>query len=432
VVCNALYIGQQEIATVLSGTDKQRKELFSRFLRLDRFLTATEAVRKDLHKVEDKLAQVTQWHSELEEVIAALQESLKHFGRVPDIQEVQQEVLTANTYLAKVQTELALAQQKAQKNGQSTQAARRLEVYWAGKVSIIKERLWAAQQKLQTLPVSASQCPTCLQPVTQAWVTKASEEQHLRVGKLSRILANRQASLSKAERQFASTEKKEVRCYKRAMELSQRIPEVTAKIATLQALVNKAAERQQLQQQIEGKKQVQRRHKDAIAAYEGDQEMLQEALKVVSRNGLPSYLCTTACPMLNKASQEYSQLLTEGKIEVQFLVNEGEVDIQVVNHNGGDTITDQSQGEGRLAGLIAAFSLRRVFANYNLLILDEPGEGLDSHNAEVFARSLNQIAKQFGSLYITTHNPFILGNLKPSRHLEVVKSKGTSKVEERL
>ena len=84
----------------------------------------------------------------------------------------------------------------------------------------------------------------------------------------------------------------------------------------------------------------------------------------------------------------------------------------------------------RIIGLIAAFALRDVLVPYNLLILDEPGEGLDAVNAKAFADGLSEAAERFGSLFVITHNPHILSALEPTRRLHVIKENQVSRLEE--
>jgi len=155
-------------------------------------------------------------------------------------------------------------------------------------------------------------------------------------------------------------------------------------------------------------------------------QFLQAGLKVVSRDGLPAFLCTLVCPELNAAAEEFSKAFAEAGIRVLFSGSEGEVDVSVQNPHGGERIEDQSAGEMRLAALITSFAMRSVLAPFGVLILDEPGEGMDAVNAAIFAKGLSEVAQRFGSILITSHNPNIIENLDFQHHVEIIKENKVS------
>jgi DNA repair exonuclease SbcCD ATPase subunit len=157
-------------------------------------------------------------------------------------------------------------------------------------------------------------------------------------------------------------------------------------------------------------------------------KFLESCLKVVSRDGLPAYLASLVGPQLNRAAAEYAELFGEGEINVEFALEDGELDVLVDNRHGGRALQDQSRGEMRVAALVASFAFRDVLARSNILILDEPGEGLDAGGAALFARGLAQLTERFPSIFLVTHNPFILGALEPDNHLQVVKQNRVAEV----
>src|ERR1017187_5815418 len=57
VLTNAVYVGQRDIGSVF-GTDKERKELFSRLLGLERFIEAEVKIRKALLKCKRAVEEV--------------------------------------------------------------------------------------------------------------------------------------------------------------------------------------------------------------------------------------------------------------------------------------------------------------------------------------------------------------------------------------
>ncbi len=152
--------------------------------------------------------------------------------------------------------------------------------------------------------------------------------------------------------------------------------------------------------------------------------------KVFARNGLPAYLNAQICPQLNEAAQQYSELFAQNEIQVLFAVDEeGRMDVQVVNAHGGETVQDQSEGELKMASLITSFAVRSIAPKTNLLVLDEPGDGLDAISARHFARGLKSVVDKFGTILLTSHNPNILGELSSERAIKIIKENGVSRIE---
>lgn len=159
-------------------------------------------------------------------------------------------------------------------------------------------------------------------------------------------------------------------------------------------------------------------------------KVLDYAISVFNRSGLPSQLNAQLCPLLNATAQKYSELFAQKEIQVVFEVDEeGMLDVNVVNAHGGASIGDQSAGEMKMASLVTSFAVRQAAPKTNLLILDEPGDGLDSASATQFARGLKEVVKDFGTIIVVTHNPAILGELASERTITVVKQAGISRLE---
>jgi len=115
-----------------------------------------------------------------------------------------------------------------------------------------------------------------------------------------------------------------------------------------------------------------------------------------------------------------------------FDVEEGDFVVSVINPSGGEFIDDQSLGEERMASYITTFSAKDAMTPCNIMILDEPGEGLDSANASLFAERLREIAPRIGCVLVTSHRPEIISALSGERWIEVVKKNGTSRVKEHV
>ena len=169
-------------------------------------------------------------------------------------------------------------------------------------------------------------------------------------------------------------------------------------------------------------------NKQALKFTLEDKQFLEICIESVGRNGLPAFLCSAIAPQLNKTITFYSEIFTEGEIAVRFRLENGDIELDIENQHGGQNLQDQSAGEMSIAARMVALTFRDVFVPLNLLVLDEPSEGLDSENSLNFARGLKQIQSRFDHIVIITHNAHILGALDPDHRIEVVKQNKNSKV----
>ena len=166
----------------------------------------------------------------------------------------------------------------------------------------------------------------------------------------------------------------------------------------------------------------------AVHQLDEDHEMLQYAKKAFMRSGMPLYLAAGLCPVLNKAAEEYAELFFQGRIQVRFEVRDGEFEVDVVNVAGSGTVAGQSVGEGAQAGVVAAFALREVSPVTNLLIMDEPGHGLDPEGARQFALGLLKLKDKFETIIVTTHNAQIDAVLSGEKVWTVIKKDRISRL----
>lgn len=435
VLTNSIYIGQSEIGAVF-GTAKERKELFSRLLGLDRFIVAQRELRKRLNDCVARKAEIDGEAENTRNLIAEVKRSIADvqsaMGSEP--QTSTSDLMHAKAELTKLRREMAALEKANQSEEPWLQENQREFENWLSKTIDAETRWNAAEEQMRTSQKVKSRCPTCGSKVS--------------VAALEAYLAELEEKVKRAEADYHKYEKlQEENRQKRSMVLTE-VQERQTTIRKLKALTEVASYKvTKLEQQVE----VQERLKATLERSQQRLQKLSKSLKVheaardvtaeqvqfltlctqaVGRDGLPAYLCSVAVPQLNAAAKRYSQAFAEGEISVQFAFQDGDIDVQIHNLHGGRRMRDQSQGESRVAALIAAFAFRDVLVPHNLLILDEPGEGLDSENARAFAHGLKTVARRFGSVFVTSHNPFFLSELEPDYHLEVTKQNGISEVKE--
>jgi ABC-type transporter Mla maintaining outer membrane lipid asymmetry ATPase subunit MlaF len=141
----------------------------------------------------------------------------------------------------------------------------------------------------------------------------------------------------------------------------------------------------------------------------------------MSREGLPLFLNKLLCPLLNRAAARYSDIFVDKEIQVIFDLEEGHIVPSIINLHGGKSKQAQCMGEKAWAGLITAFALREIAHPTNLLILDEPGNGLDSEGSKMFGKRISKLKDQFETILIVSHNDNICNALEGDNTVTVIK-----------
>jgi DNA repair exonuclease SbcCD ATPase subunit len=432
VASSSLYIGQREVGIILTGTNKERKELFSRFLGLERFLMAQERVRTDAKKLEREIERCSE---DLALVEQSLQETkgainqLKGAVLAVDPKEedrIQKEIQSLRGEVDRLTKDRLRHDPWLEENQKRFEAYLDISSRLEGRIESLREQLEKAAA------VAAGRCPLCGGRVSVATMESHTQELEEEIARCNTDLdeAERKQSLNRKKRKEVQDKIQEI--YKALYPYESKIREKEAALSrvreALEAERRVAAIRERYEKKLADQERNLAIHRRCLEVYEMDRAFYQFCLAVVGRDGLPMHLCASVCPALNGAAARLSEALADSALRVRFELLEEEIDVQVENPHGGRAVADQSQGELRMVGLITVLAFREVLAPHGLLILDEPGEGLDSVNAKAFAAGLNRIVSRFGAVFVTTHNGTILATLEPDHQLEVEKKDGVSHV----
>lgn len=436
VLTNAVYIGQREIGSVF-GTEKERKELFSRLLGLDRFLAVQEKLRQPLQQsrraVEDAEQEIRTTESALNEAqsnLRTMQEALE--GTPPvDLK-----------HLEGLDKRLAFLSEAVERRNklcetlspQFVENQKRFDVWLTRAIQVQTEIEGLEKQRESCSKVEGgTACPIC-----GSKVTIASLEKHVK--EIKKVIAQKTETLEKYERNqklnraarklLFDEEQKHQRANKTDNDEFQKLRNELTRLQT------QAAARKQVEEFLKVKQtrvEILTRNKGLLKAAKvacaEELQFLEFCNKTVGRDGLPAYLAAVVAPQLNQAALRYSETFSNNEINVRFEIDSGEIDVEICNLHGGSEIKDQSAGEMRMAGIIAAFAFRDVLVPHNILILDEPGEGLDATNAAAFARGLNKVKDRFKHIMVISHNTNVLAGLEPDFQLIVTKRDGVAVVE---
>jgi DNA repair exonuclease SbcCD ATPase subunit len=160
-----------------------------------------------------------------------------------------------------------------------------------------------------------------------------------------------------------------------------------------------------------------------LAAAAADKKLYYDFwLKGFGNAGIKSLLLDGVTPRLNESAQRYSQLLTDGIVNVGFSTTRELKDKRlreefVVTVDIDDAAPDYtlcSGGQRCRADIIATLALGDVAASrvgvpLNLLFMDEVFDGLDSAGMERAAYLLQQIAQERSSIFVMTHSDAMAG-----------------------
>jgi hypothetical protein len=430
VLNSALYLGQTEVSTLMLGTDSQRKDLFSQLLGLQRFTLASGRLKEVLQRTQREREQI------LEMVAVREQEQREIQGYWAEANQQSARMALARAELKKLTTVAQTLQtqllgyegrwQSALKSVAPLEAATQQSRI---QLALVQEKIRTLKQQI-ALGVTDRVCSLCKRPFPKG---DTAPLEHLK-GEMAKLVAEEYDTNKVFQERVADLRKKQssqTALAENRLKAQMEERKVALRVAELQGQLQAAPDPGSWQKRLQEVTQLYEWARDAAEGLQEHIDFLEVCLQVVSRNGLPAYLCTLAKPQLNKATQEFSNIFAEAQIGVTFTDDHGELDVAIANLNGGENVEDQSAGELRLAAIIASLALRSVLAPYNYLCMDEPGNGLDPVNAAVFGKGLSAVAERFGTVLVVTHNPYILETLDYDYHLEVVKTNGVSVVVEK-
>jgi len=154
---------------------------------------------------------------------------------------------------------------------------------------------------------------------------------------------------------------------------------------------------------------------------------------------LKGYILDSIIPTLNKKVNQYSNIITNGKIDIRFSTTKtlksgetrDEFCFDVDNIDGSDNYKGNSSGEKRTIDIPIQFALgylvsMRAKNPFNILFLDEPFENLDAKNSSNVVNLLKYISKQYKTVYVISHQDEFKENF--NKIIKVKKKKGFSKV----
>lgn len=436
VLTNSVYVGQREIGAIF-GTEKERKELFSRLLGFERFLLANEKLRKmatrrtrvlesalaDLEATRASLREADQGREEIETALAECP-----VVRDSDVSAKKRETSDALAQVAELTRQEAALMEELDRNQKRFEKHLFAETDADARIDEYRSSLRKIEE--DTKGPTCSSCGGDVDAKTLArhvgaLKRKIEEQEKLSEDAVAKQNKNRSVRKALMEQLNAGRMKKEA--------LARKVSGLNSEREKLEAQADARARLEGfLARKNERRSELRRAEKTQVEAVTACREEVAFAdfcANAVGRDGLPAHLCAVVAPKLNDAASRYSDAFSGGEIGVRFAISDGDIAASVENLHGGEGVGDQSEGELRLAAIIAALSVRDALVPHNVLVLDEPSQGLDAANAEAFARGLASVVERFGHVIVISHNADLLSVLEPDHHVVVRKKDRVSTVQ---
>jgi DNA repair exonuclease SbcCD ATPase subunit len=434
---HSVYIDQSLTNAFLSGTEKTRAELIHKFQNMDRFGLAAKLIQKDIAKV----------------MAAQLEAEANHNNALSIIDELKIQIAKASqrnkSNLSEVREDVKIAKE----NLKSLRSAKRQMMAVVGaetkrlekQVLELSAKRDKAQREADTLDQLCNiaeakrnkfdkekdsvDCPLCYQNLTIAHKKKVLAKLNT---EFNELLARR-----KQKEAIVETFKNKIVAINKPLE--KRKTEINA----LDTKINEAedhlewhADKLEKEKkrfssyQLDIKEMKMRNTKQfhiSIAAQKvlrnlrEEMKFLDYAKAAMGRDGLPLFLNKLLCPLLNQAAEKYSDIFIDKEIQVIFSIEDGHITPSVLNARGAKAINGQSTGEKAWAAIITSFALREIAHPTNLLILDEPGYGLDEASARMFGERLHKLTPMIETIMVVSHNQAIIAALDKNNSVTITK-----------
>ena len=164
-------------------------------------------------------------------------------------------------------------------------------------------------------------------------------------------------------------------------------------------------------------------HTEQIAVVAETRVYSEFWIKAFGNTGIKSALLDSVTPRLNASAARYSDLLTDGYMQVRFntqraLASGGmkeEFSVEVEVAGGASSYELSSDGQRRRADVVTTLALgdlavSRVGVPLNLLVLDEIFDSLDAAGMEKATNMLHSMANDRGSIFVITHSEVVAAN----------------------
>lgn len=434
LLTSVIYLDQSEGNILVDGTDGERKALIFQVLQLEKYEVARKLVKSDLTDAEDResKALLNRDHArqsaiQFEDLIESASE-----GKI-DVTVIKAELVSLKK---KLRANMVRKGVVSQQYADAEEAASKLQPKRDKVMTAHAAALSTAEHGKIALEVAErlrATCSKCGQEIPEKYREARIGALRLELGTMNRKVEKIRLTFRKIEDALEKHRERLGEVDGELYDLQEAARSYDHDIATNAQLLLRGQEQQKRLQELRTKRtEAQKSVAEWSAAHDKAAKsriVFQYCVKALSKSGIPAYLTANLCPRLSAAALTYSELFADGAIRVEFVIDERQdLDVQVSNEYGGAGLLAQSRGEASVVSLIIGFALRDVLNLANILIADEPGDGLDERRATLFSQGLQEVESRFGALWVTTHNRTILDVLRDARQIKIVKEGKVSRI----
>lgn len=412
-----IYLSSEEV-DFLWGTPEQKQKVLAKLQNLERFAAALKLVRLNISEL-DKMM-VGEYSVQLALVKARLK-AYEEFGEADnEIDRLTTDLHGAESLLVSLKPE-PLVDPKPLEIVQ-----KRLQATVAKSIEIETERL-GLQNRLEELVNLPDRCPKCGQKVHSDVIAKEKlqiatelETVKQKLSRLNELMAQLKLEREQTNKQYLSALTKRNQWEEQRRNCIRDIERLrTDLLRWQQKKREQLAERKELEETA-------RLYERILSSLDSEAQFLRIAELILAKEGLPAYMSQMLYPKINEAAKVFAELFADEQLQIRFHINEGQIVTDVINPYGGANLSDQSSGEAGMLALITSFALREVAPKSNVLVLDEPGDGLDAWSARAFAAGVRHLKQS--NVYVMTHNVHIEAELAGEKRLVVEKQNGVSRL----
>jgi len=441
---NSVYLDSELQNAFLLGTDKDRALIIHKLQNMDRFSTAQKLIAQEmslLRKQEQKLETEqeiaeTLLEQVLKDIVSSKKRNKETLEKYKEAKRQAKENL--DTFkLSLTQLKLVL-DSKLKKSSALLTKIKETEQLLYKELQTLESKLDIKKEERKSFEElgSIKKCPTCFQDLTE-------ENKKKLIARFTKTISSINTQIKKKLFEHTCVENHILAIQGPIDSIRKEIEDNNVKTDRARdaynlrseelrnAKLNSSEDRSNISQLIRRKRKLNKdiaRIKRVLSHLIEDNKFLSYAQESMGRDGLPAFLNKMIIPLLNKAAAKYSDLFVDKEISVIFDLEDGSIVPQIRNVFGGKSIKSQSAGEKAWSGIITSFALREIASPTNLLILDEPGNGLDEASAKQFGERLPRLKSRFETILIVSHNRNIIAALDNDRSVTVTKKNKFSSI----
>jgi DNA repair exonuclease SbcCD ATPase subunit len=441
---NSIFFGQEEVNQFVNGTDKERKDILTKFLDLSIYDKALVKVKEKKISITQKIQSLESSKSQMsiqlehstltEKTIEETQQNLDRLQNQKNI-ELQSLEQTKASYTANLQEQqLKLDTLNALKSHRDKINTLYYDVQ--EKVNRLKQfrvDLDALDEDIKNQTTSNTDCPTCAQKITiesqknvRKNIVKAGNTLKFEVDQIFIDLAIPEVTnfqqlaqtLSKINTEIAATPAFERSCSDYKSAIAQCNPEIIQKQydPQIESLTSHLETQKKLLQNMSTYKETIQKNTQEIERLQKSLENYSELEIAFGPNGIKTLIIENVLTSLEEKINYYINDLILGisvsletQVQTKAKTIKEKFAIFVHDTHGKREFRTYSGGEKRTISIgirfaFAELALERTESNFQFLLLDEVTDAFDEQRKETFYNLLTKLSRRYSQIFVISHD----------------------------